>query len=66
VGDGAIPDIAVKSTYAPFAVIKVVTNGGTFTPGTTNWDATGVTASAAPVSVLPRSASDLTFVAGGA
>lgn len=65
-GDGSIPDISVKSTYAPFAVVKVVTSGGTFTPATTNWDATGVVASAAPIGVLPRSASDLTFVAGGA
>ena len=67
VGDGSIPDIVVKSTYAPFAVLKVV-NGATavFIPATTNWDATGVDAYAAPVSVLPRSASDLTFVIGAA
>jgi len=63
-GDGSIPDIAVKGTYAPIAVFKVVTNGGTFTPGTTNWNATGVTSSAAAVSVLGAGA--LTFIAGGA
>jgi hypothetical protein len=67
IGDGSIPDIAVKGTYAPVAVFKVV-NGVTavFIPATTNWDATNVTSSAAAVAVLPRSAADLTFTAGGA
>ncbi len=67
VGTGEIPDIAVPATYAPVAVLKVV-NGVTavFIPATTNWDATNVTSSAAPIAVLPRSAADLTFVAGGA
>lgn len=66
-GDGGIPDIAVPDTYAPIAVFKVV-NGNTavWVPGTTNWDASGVTSSAAPVFRLPGSASALTFTAGGA
>lgn len=67
VGDGAIPDIVLDG-YAPFAVIKVV-NGATavFTPATTFWNATNVTSSACPISVLPSgAASTLTFVAGGA
>jgi hypothetical protein len=67
-GDGSIPQIAVPDTYAPFAVFKVV-NGtnAVFTPGTTNWDATGVDAYAVPVSVLPASIpADALFVAGGA
>jgi hypothetical protein len=66
-GDGSIPDIVLEG-YAPFAVIKVV-NGVTavWIPGTTNWDATNVTSSACPISVLPAgAASTLTFVAGGA
>ena len=66
-GDGSIPFIAVPDTYFPIAVFKVV-NGVTavFTPTSTFWDATNVTSSAAPVSVLPSSAAALTFVAGGA
>lgn len=67
IGDGSIPDIVLEG-YAPFAVIKVV-NGVTavFIPATTNWDATNVTSSAAPISVLPSgAASTLSFVAGGA
>jgi hypothetical protein len=57
----------VPDTYAPIAVLKVV-NGNTavWVPGTTNWDATGVVGSAAPVTVLPGAASALTFTAGGA
>lgn len=65
-GTGEIPDIVVPDTYAPFAVFKVVTSGGTFVPATTNWNAAGVVAYAAPVTVLPKQASDLTFVEGGA
>jgi len=66
-GDGLIPDIVVPDTYMPCAVFRVV-NGATavFIPGTTNWDATTVVSSAAPVHVLPKQASDLIWVAGGA
>ena len=66
-GDGSIPDVAVPDTYAPVAVFKVV-NGTTavFVPGTTNWNAAGVTASAAPVGVLTSDPAKYTFVAGGA
>lgn len=68
-GTGFIPDIAVKSKYAAIAVLKVV-NGATgpFIPATTNWDATNVVSSAAPVAVLPSdlTGASLTFVAGGA
>lgn len=66
-GDGSIPDIAVPDTYCPIAVFKVV-NGNTavWIPGTTNWDASAVVSSAAPLTVIPLSASGLTFVAGGA
>lgn len=66
-GTGLIPDIVVPDTYAPFAVFKVV-NGVTavWIPGTTNWNATNVVSSSAPVAVLPKQASDLTFTAGGA
>jgi hypothetical protein len=66
-GDGSIPDIAVPDTYVPIAVFKVV-NGTTavWVPGTTNWNAAGVTASAAPVTILTSDPSKLTFVAGGA
>ncbi len=66
-GDGSIPFIAVAGTYMPIAVFKVV-NGVTavWIPGTTNWDATNVTSSAAAISVVPASAADLTFTAGGA
>jgi hypothetical protein len=65
-GTGGIPDIAVPATYAPFAIFKVV-NGVTaaFTPATTFWDATNVTSSAVPVSVLPAGVPS-GFVAGGA
>jgi len=64
-GDGSVPDIAVKSTYAPIAIFKVVTDAThTFTPGTTNWDATGITSSAAAVSVL--GVNTPAFIAGGA
>jgi len=69
VGDGSIPDIAVKGTYAPVGVIKVV-NGtnAVWIPATTNWDATGVTSSACAINILPalKDGSDLTFIAGGA
>jgi hypothetical protein len=66
-GDGSIPDIVLEG-YAPIAVFKVV-NGtnAVFIPATTFWDATGVTSSACPVSMLPSgAASTLTFTAGGA
>jgi hypothetical protein len=66
-GTGLIPDIVVPDTYAPFAVFKVVNGANAvFIPATTNWNATSVVASSAPVAVLPKQASDLTFTAGGA
>ena len=65
-GDGSIPRVAVPATYAPIAVFKVVTTAVTFTPATTNWNAAGVVAYAAPVSVLPAAVASLTFTEGGA
>lgn len=65
-GDGSIPFVAVADSYAPVAVLKVVTTGVTFTPATTNWNAAGVVAYAAPCTVVPASADVLVFVEGGA
>jgi hypothetical protein len=66
-GDGSIPDVAVPDTYAPVAVFKVV-NGTTavWIPGTTNWNASNVVSSAAPVGALTSDPAKYTFVAGGA
>jgi hypothetical protein len=66
-GTGLIPDIVVPDSYAPIAVFKVVTAAGTFIPATTFWDSANLTsAGSAPVNVLPKQASDLTFTEGGA
>jgi hypothetical protein len=60
VGTGYVPDIATPATYATIGVMKIVTSGGTFTPGTTNLDATGVTATFADLSTLPSNSTPTT------
>jgi hypothetical protein len=42
-GDGAIPDIAIGDKYAPLAILKVVNATNPFIPGTTAFNAAGVT-----------------------
>lgn len=42
-GTGALPDIAVNNTYVPIGWIKVVNTTNAFVPGTTLWNAAGVT-----------------------
>lgn len=52
-GDGSMPDIAVKETYAPIGAMKVVlANAATFTPGTTALDASDVTVTYASLNRL--------------
>lgn len=54
-GDGSVPDL--PDGYAPLGVIKIVTDSShTFTPGTTNLDAAGVTTTYFDVTVLPSGA----------
>lgn len=52
VGTGALP--VMPDGYAPIGYFKVVLTGAaTFTAGTTNWNAAGVTATFKDVSLLP-------------
>lgn len=52
IGDGSVPDIS--PTLTPIGLIKVATNASaTFTPGTTLWNAAGITATAYDLASLP-------------
>ena len=53
-GTGDLPGVAVKETYAPIGCMLMTTDAShTFTPATTNTDATGCTATFADLNVLP-------------
>jgi hypothetical protein len=51
VGDGTVPPL--PATHAPIGLLKVVTGAASFTPGTTNLNAAGVTTTIWDVSALP-------------
>jgi hypothetical protein len=53
----ALPEIARSAGEVPVGYIKVVTDGVTFTPGTTLHDAAGVTTTYVNLQVMPESVS---------
>lgn len=52
VGDGSIPSL--PDGYAPFGLLKIVTGAATFTPGTTNLNASNVTPTFWDIGLIPE------------